>query len=283
MKILVTGANGYLGQGVVKRFLDMEIHVVATDLTVESIDKRAEVIAADLFTVESPFEFFGSPDILVHMAWRDGFTHNAQSHLTDLSSHMNFLEKMFNSNIKKIAVMGSMHEVGFFEGSIDETTPTNPANFYGVSKDALRNYILLKSELTGISVEWLRAFYIVGNTDKGSSIFSKIVQSENNGSEKFPFTTGKNQFDFLDYDEFVKRVVLSVLQNEVSGIINICSGEPVRLSDRVEQFIIENGFKIKLNYGAYPDRKYDSKAVWGNSEKIDHILKNSKINLRDEE
>ena len=58
------------------------------------------------------------------------------------------------------------------------------------------------------------------------------------------------------------------------GIINCCSGKPVALADKVEEFIKEHNFKIKLNYGAFPDRPYDSPAVWGSREKIDIILKN---------
>ena len=46
------------------------------------------------------------------------------------------------------------------------------------------------------------------------------------------------------------------------------------LADKVEEFIKEHNFKIKLNYGAFPDRPYDSPAVWGSREKIDIILKN---------
>ena len=45
------------------------------------------------------------------------------------------------------------------------------------------------------------------------------------------------------------------------------------LADRVERFIKENDYDIKLKYGAFPDRAYDSDAVWGNSEKIKKILK----------
>jgi len=58
----------------------------------------------------------------------------------------------------------------------------------------------------------------------------------------------------------------------VTGIINICSGKPEKLSDRVERFIYENGYKIILKYGAYPDRPYDSKAVWGDNSKIQLII-----------
>lgn len=47
------------------------------------------------------------------MAWRDGFVHNSSRHFEDLPKHINFIQNMLQSGIKKIAVMGSMHEIGF--------------------------------------------------------------------------------------------------------------------------------------------------------------------------
>jgi len=40
----------------------------------------------------------------------------------------------------------------------------------------------------------------------------------------------------------------------------------------VEKFIQDNHYTISLAYGTFPDRPYDSKAVWGDSTKIDEIL-----------
>ena len=77
---------------------------------------------------------------------------------------------------------------------------------------------------------------------------------------------------FLDYEDFCKQAASAVEQNEINGIINICNGRPEKLADRVERFIKENGYKIKLEYGKFPDRPYDSKAVWGNDEKIKRIM-----------
>ena len=68
------------------------------------------------------------------------------------------------------------------------------------------------------------------------------------------------------------------MQDEVDGIINICSGKPEKLCDRVERFIKENNYNIKLAYGKFPDRPYDSKAVWANDCKISKILKNLEEN-----
>ena len=77
---------------------------------------------------------------------------------------------------------------------------------------------------------------------------------------------------FLQTNILGTQVAAAVAQDRVNGIINICSGRPVKLSDRVERFIKENGFSIKLRYGAFPDRPYDSRAIWGNDSKIRQIL-----------
>lgn len=148
MKILVTGANGYLGQGVVKALLDNGHSVVAADFKTNYVDDRAEKMDCDLFSVEDPYTYFGKPDVLLHLAWRD--------------------------------------------------------------------------------------------------------------------------------DDFCAQVAAVVGQDEINGIINICSGKPEKLADRVERFIKENGYAIKLKYGAFPDRPYDSKAVWGDNKKITQIMNEKK-------
>lgn len=273
MRILVTGANGYLGQGIVKEILDHGNEVVATDFSVEHIDERAERKECDLFSIKNPYDYFEQPDILLHLAWRDGFVHYADSHINDLPLHYKFINDMAETSITKIVVMGSMHEVGFYEGSIKEDTPCNPTTPYGIGKNALRNLVTMKCKEKGKLFQWLRGYYIVGNSQFGSSIFSKITKAEREGKEVFPFTMGQNQFDFIDYDDFCVQVARTVGQDEVLGIINICSGHPEKLADRVERFIKENGYKIKLQYGAFPDRPYDSKAIWGDASKIEKILR----------
>ncbi len=274
MRILVTGANGYLGKGIVKQLLDDRMEVVATDFNDDKIDKRAEIIKSDLFNVENPYECFGKPDVLLHLAWRDGFVHGSINHINDLPKHYEFIEKMIDAGVSRVAVMGSMHEVGFFEGCISESTPCNPQSLYGISKNALRRLVELKCKEKKCVFQWLRGFYIVGNTEDGSSIFSKIVQSSNRGETTFPFTMGLNQFDFLDYDIFCKYVADVSEQDDIDGIINICSGRPEKLADRVERFIKDNKFDLSLEYGAFPDRPYDSKAIWGDDFKLRMVEKN---------
>lgn len=272
--MLVTGANGYLGTGVVKQLCNDGVEVIATDYKTDMIDDRATKIEGNIFDLENPYEELEKPDVLLHMAWRNGFVHNDPSHINDLPNHYSFVSKMIDGGCKQIAVMGTMHEVGFFEGSIKEETPTHPESLYGIAKDALRNITKLLCKNAGVTFQWLRGYYIVGNSEYGCSIFSKITAAEKKGQELFPFTMGINQWDFINYEDFARQVAAVVEQNKVNGVINICHGRPEKLADRVERFIKENGYKIKLDYGKFPDRPYDSKAVWGDDTKILEIMKN---------
>lgn len=274
LKILVTGANGYLGQGIVRSILNNGHCVVATDFNTQFVDERAERIACNLFEVDNPYSFFGEPDVLLHLAWRDGFVHYSSAHIDDLPKHYAFIKKMVDGGIQQVAVMGSMHEIGFFEGSINESTPCHPTTPYGIGKNALRDLTQMICKQKNIVFQWLRGYYIVGNSKFGSSIFSKITAAVDEGKTEFPFTLGQNQYDFIDYPDFCAQVAAVVGQKNEQGIINICSGKPEKLADRVERFIKENGYRIKLQYGAFPDRPYDSKAIWGNDTKIRKIMEN---------
>ena len=272
MRILVTGANGYLGSGIVEAILNTGKDVVAADFKVDHIDDRAEKKACNLFEVENPYEYFGKPDVLLHLAWREGFVHYSNVHIDDLPAHFAFIKKMVEAGCKHITAMGSMHEIGFFEGSINENTPCHPTTPYGIGKNALRDLTAMVCKQNNCVFQWMRGYYIVGNSKYGSSIFSKITAAVEDGKKEFPFTLGQNQYDFIDYPDFCAQVAAVVGQSQEQGIINICSGRPEKLADRVERFIKENNYDIKLQYGVFPDRVYDSKSIWGDSTKIEKIM-----------
>lgn len=272
-KILVTGANGYIGRHIVKILLDEGCEVIALDVNYANVDKRAVCSEESLFSGDREiFDKLGKPDVCIHAAWRDGFQHNAPSHMLDLSKHYEFLKNMVEGGLKQLIVMGTMHEVGYWEGEIDEATPCNPTSLYGISKNALREATLqLKATHPELIVQWLRGFYILGDDQMNHSIFTKIMEAEKEGKTEFPFTSGKNKYDFIDVNEMSQDIAHIAQQDNVQGVINICTGNPISLGEKVESFIKEKGYNIKLAYGKFPDREYDSPAIWGNPNKVNKV------------
>lgn len=278
MKVLVTGSGGYIGRHVVKALLSRGIDVIAADIRNDGLESsdHLKVMNCSIFDkIDKPFEYFGEPDVCIHLAWRNGFVHNSDTHISDLSAHFDFMKSLIDGGLKKIACMGTMHEIGYFEGAIDENTPCRPLSQYGIAKNALRGAMINLCERSNVKLFWLRAYYIVGDDARNHSVFSKIIEMDAEGKETFPFTSGKNLYDFIDVDELARQIALASIQDKVTGIINVCTGKPVSLGDKVEEFIKEKGLRIRPQYGAFPDRNYDSPKVWGDPGRINDILRDA--------
>ena len=276
--ILVTGAGGYIGRHVVKVLLDNNVNVTAADIRTDLVDPRAKRINCDIFSGKSGlFEELGKPDVCLHLAWQDGFFHNSLAHIKNLSAHFEFLSNMIEEGLRQLAVMGTMHEIGYFEGAINEDTPTNPLSLYGVAKNALRQSLTLFMSKRDVVFQWLRGYYIYGDDIHNHSVFTKILECEEKGQKFFPLTTGENKCDYISVDELAKQISAVITQQEVTGVINCCSGVPRPLKDIVNDFILRNHLSIQVDYGAYPLRPYDSPAIWGDNTKIMKIMKNTSL------
>lgn len=276
-RILVTGANGYIGQHVVDIAIKKGYEVLACDIKNTGINPTATFYDTPILSGDKNlYEKLNKPDICIHLAWQDGFTHNAPSHMLNLSKHYEFLMNLAEGGCKRIAVMGSMHEIGYWEGKIDESTPCNPLSLYGIAKNALRQALMLGAKEKAFHLYWLRAYYILGDDNRNHSIFTKLLTAAKEGKKEFPFTSGKNKYDFVDVAELAEMIVDASTQDKFTGIINVCSGNPISLGEKVECFIQEHGLNITLQYGAFPDRAYDSPIVYGDNTIIHRIQEKRK-------
>ena len=274
-KIVVTGAGGYVGRHVVRALADLGHQVIATTRpgSRRDVDPRARICEVDVLDghVDAERAFGVVPDVIVHLAWSNGFRHNARSHVEHLSAHFGFLTAMADQGVGQIIVLGTMHEIGYWEGAIDASTPTAPLSLYGIAKDALRR--ALEIDLGGKAVfQWLRCYYIYGDDRNNQSIFTRLLNAVDEGKSSFPFTSGVNKYDFVLVEQLGRQIAAVASQTAVAGIINCCSGDPVSLATQVEAFILTHELPLVLDYGAFPDRPYDSPGVWGDATVIREIM-----------
>ena len=276
-KVMVIGANGYIGSHVVTELLSVNCKVLAIDVSESNYSTDVDYIQASIFdNLDCIVQYADKVDVCIDLAWRNGFLHDSDTHIQDLWGHYFFVKQMIENGLKHFVGMGTMHEIGYWEGKVDEFTPCNPLSKYGIAKNALRQLVIAECKRNNVIYQWLRGFYITGDDYKNHSVFAKIAEASMRGNDVFPFTSGENKYDFSDVHDVARQIVAASLQDSKQGIINCCSGKAISLREKAEQYIHSNNLSIRLEFGAYPDRPYDSPIIYGDVNAIDEIMKKEK-------
>lgn len=277
-RLLVTGANGYIGSHLVKQLCELhaeEFEVIAMGLDECNIDSRAKIVCGDLTQVANDsdlYEKMGKPDICIYLAWQDGFNHNADSHMQNLYAHYHFLTNLIDHGMTQMVVAGSFREYGSCAGRVSEELDVEADNYYVLSKKTLKRALEIYIKDKPVCLQWIRPFSVYGDETLNNSIMSKILKWEQEGKETFPFTMGLEQYDYIEVNELAAQIIAIASQTEVDGAINCCSGKPTMLKDKIEELISKNNLKIRPEYGAFPSREYDSSVIFGDRTKLDKIL-----------
>lgn len=274
-KFIVTGASGYIG-GYVANHLDELGHEVIAPIRSGSshiLNPGISIISGDLWEISTTAcQEIATDATLVHLAWQDGFIHNADSHLGQLSNHYNFVLKLISSGLTRFVGLGSMHELGPVSGLVSEDSVAVPVNQYGIAKNALRNSLRNLCEQWNIEYLWLRCFYILGDDHKNKSVFSKMLELEAEHAEYMPLTSGSARFDFIEVRDLAVLIAQAAQNHQVTGILNLGSGEVVSLRERIERFKTENKIQLELKFGVFPERTGIGEGAWPDLTRMNELL-----------
>lgn len=281
MKILVTGATGFIGHHVVQWLTDQEYDVVATGTSEEKAKKFAWYNSVDFIPCNyysenrDYFEYFNKPDILIHLAWKN--VHNVMdiSNITDtLFREINFYKSFVNADMKKIVGIGSCHEYGLVNGCCSEDMPTNPINPYAISKDTLRRYLALSVVKRKTPFNWIRIFFAYGEGQNKKSLIPQLNYAILHGDKEFPMTGGEQLRDYLPIEKIAEYIGKISLQKDTLGVVNCCSGDMISVRRLIEEMILEKNATISPKFGMYPYIPYEGMAFWGDTKKLRECLHN---------
>lgn len=283
MKVLVTGATGFIGSYVVKELLIRQGHVIATSRNQNKAGSyewfsQVEYIQCDLNVMQDNFfQFFQQPDLLIHLAWEGLPNYKDLFHLEkNLFSNYRFLKNMIEHGLKHLVVTGTCFEYGIQCGALSEEIETKPHNPYGLAKDTLRKFLEQLQKKIYFEFKWIRLFYMYGKGQDSSSILSQLDRALKNGETSFDMSGGEQLRDYLAVEKVAEYIVKIVMQNNVHGIINCCSGVPVSIRKLVEDYLEKKQKSIHLNLGHYPYLEYEPMAFWGDRSRLDGFLNDFK-------
>lgn len=282
MKILVTGATGFVGRHVLNELLKFDHKLIVavrdTDSLKELKDKRIELVSLDLDDLDpnkNYFSAFDEPDLLIHLAWQGLPNYKEQFHLAkNLPAHQNFLENIIANGLQQLVVTGTCFEYGMKEGCLSEGMQSDPKNCYALAKDKLRKFLEDLQKQYPYILKWVRLFYMYGEGQNPNSLLSQLESALQRGDKVFNMSGGEQQRDYLPIAEVAKYTVKIALQNKTAGIINCCNGKPIKVKALVENYLAEKNKKIELNLGYYPYPDYEPFSFWGDNSKLKMILKN---------
>ena len=272
MKILVTGATGFIGRYVVGRLLTGTHDVMATSLE-EETSLPCRYIPADLNEPGVPwFERFEHPDAVIHLAWEGLPNYNELFHIErNLPASYHFLKNLIESGVKNVNVIGTCFEYGLQEGCLSEDLPPKPNTVYGVAKNTLRIFLEELRKKYEFDLKWIRLFYMHGEGQSRNSLPELLKSAIRRGDKVFNMSGGEQLRDYLPVETVAENIVNISLQNEVLGVINNGSGQPISIRRLAEDFVKQSGKTIALNLGHYPYTTYEPMAFWADAGKLEQI------------
>lgn len=286
-KVLVTGATGFIGNYVVQQLLQMNCSVIATSVNEQKAEQyewfnAVRYIPLDLNEVSEGidyYDFFEKPDRLIHLAWEGLPNYKSLFHIEEnLPRHFAFLKNLIGGGLHDITITGTCLEYGLQEGTLSEDMPCLPSNPYAIAKDSLRKFVEELSKTKSINFKWIRLFYLYGKGQNPNSLLSQLDKAVKAGEAIFNMSGGEQVRDYLPVEEVACIIATTALQENITGIINCCSGEPVSIKKFVEDYCDKNNISIKLNLGYYPYTDYEPMRFWGDTQKLNQMMEAARTN-----
>jgi len=289
MKIVVTGAAGFIGSHTCERLADMGHEVIGLDnfspyydinlkqlnakaldkkgITVKNVDLRNDNLALYIKKdVDFIFHFAAQPGISANSTFEDYFSNNFVGTQRMLDAIETLKNKPYFVNIATSSVYG-------LEATFPETEAPKPASWYGVTKLAAEQLVLAyvrRGLLQGTS---LRLYSVYGPRERPDKLYTRLIDCGIN-NKPFPLFDGSSVH--LRSFTYVKDIVDGVVS--ILGNRNIANGEIFNLGTETEETTaqgmqtVETILQKKIAIENKPARPGDQSRTKANIDKARALL-----------
>ena len=300
MKILITGAAGFIGMHLCKKLLDLGFEVIGLDNINSYYDiKLKKNKLKNLYNKNKKFKFYeidildntkltnifndNDFDYVVHLAAQAGVRYSIEKPRTYIDSNLigffNILELSKSSDIKNFFYASSSSVYGLNENhpwKEDDMTDT-PVALYGATKKANELMASSYSHLYDINATGLRFFTVYGPWGRPDMSLFLFVDAIFNDKEIQLFNNGNMIRDFTYIDDVISSII-KLIETDVNKtdvknshqIFNIGTGNPIKLRDYIQ--VIENEIGKKAKIKNLPMQMGDIKVTSADNEKLKKFI-----------
>lgn len=256
-KVLVTGANGFIGSSLIKKMIANNIEVVAVDITfagnrlpdsnlITKVESGVEAALAEKIPA-------GEYDAFYHLAWKgvNGAEKADPSvQLANIQMAVDCANICKQLNVKKLLCAGTVAENATF--SLPELAKTSGGMMYGVAKHACRLILEDYCKNIGQQFLWMQFSNIYGVGNKTGNLVSYTLGELLAGKEA-TFGPALQPYDFIYVDDLIEAVYRLGANDTKKSFYYIGSGSPRILKDYLLRIGELAGCADKVGIGIRPD------------------------------
>lgn len=269
MKVLITGAAGFIGSHLSERLLDNGFMVVGLDNFDDFYDPRIkrrnvadclknknfQLVEADIRDSDAMDKVVGDGvEIIVHLAARAGVRPSIEQPLlyadVNINGTMVMLEAAKKHKVNKFvfasssSVYGNNKKVPFSEDD-NVDFPISP---YAATKKACELICHTYYHLYGISITSLRFFTVYGPRQRPDLAIHKFAQLIEQGKPIPVYGDGSMMRDFTYIDDIIDGVVAAMDKCAGFHLYNLGESRPISVSDLIAEIEKALGKKAVKKY-----------------------------------
>lgn len=279
-RILVTGANGFVGKYMIACLKEMNFEVVAS---VRTKSDAADELEMDLLNNENTKKIIKNiqPNFIIHLAGQSSVSLSWKEKEETINNNvlgtLHLLDAVLESKIAcRILNIGSSEEYGFVyptESPINEANLPRPMSPYGISKLTAGLLSLQYAKAYQMDIIHTRTFNHVGPGQSLGFVTQDFAKQISDIEKKLvePIITVGNLDsirDFTDVRDIVKAYVMLMLKGKSGEVYNICSGHGIKIRDILNQLLEMSNMEIQIKNDPNKIRPSDVPILIGNNNKL---------------
>lgn len=286
LKVLVTGATGFIGSHLVKRLVNenCSVNVISrseirlnNNPIINGVLDKLKIFHSDLLDNSSLKESVTAikPEIIFHMGalvvpYMDFETANTCVQ-TNIQGTLNLLNASKDLNYSSFIHMGTYEVYGHGKIPFSEEQPPDPISPYSISKVSSELFCRYAQKLCGSPITLLRLSNVYGPNQNPERLIPYVI----NGclkKKQLTLTRGEQTRDFLYIEDAIEGIIRSsICKKAISETINIASGTEVKIKNVVEKILDLTGNPVIPEY-TLENRAYEPQRWYCNITKAKKLL-----------